>query len=252
LGKATPENTQITISGSALVYAAGGDNSAGLGGGDGYDDVSGARITIGTGADYPVVIARGGTSSDYGVWGPAPVYACGIGSGGTSVASRVEITINSGFVAAQSGGTGSAPAWAIGTTADDGGSFVTINGGSVYTGNVYPGFAANLVSPAPKNAGGALVYPLYAASGMAGSREVIIPGTGGVFTGKTIGKRAAALLTEHDPGHALFPDTLGAVFWVPEGSYTGIIVNAASPYYADVTAGSLVPPDSADAAWVYR
>jgi hypothetical protein len=228
----TPANTVIKISGSAKVYAQGGMDGAGIGGGDGNADrTSGAKITIGTGSDYPIVIAKGGATTNSSTVANAD-SACGIGAGGTSYASVVEIEINSGFVAAQSNrpngrGIGINPAAA--ST-----SYVRISGGSVYAENTLT--PANLVNPAPKNSSSMLVYPLYVAASHA-NKGVLISTT----TYKTISPEAAAMLAGTNPffGSApvgLFNTALSATFWLLPTSYSGITVGGASGYTATVSA----------------
>jgi hypothetical protein len=240
----------IDISGSAQIAATGGTDSAGIGGADGVDSVdgaftAGAKITIGTGSDYPVVIAKGGTTTNSS--GNAD-SACGIGTGGTSRASTVEIEINSGFVLAQSNrpngqGIGINPA------SDSGSSYVKISGGSVYATNTYTGSANNIVSPAPTN-GSVAVFPLYVSGALADSKTVSVPGSP-AYTAKTLGKSAARFLItgiftaapDQFPAAAvdaslltgLFPTAISATLWLPENSsYSGVTVDGAGNYHANV------------------
>jgi hypothetical protein len=228
-----PENTVITITDNAKVYAKGGLDSAGIGGSDG-----GAKITIGTGSDYPIVIAKGATATNS--TNSEADSACGIGAGGASTQSTIQIEIKSGFVAAQSNrpngqGIGINPNWDTDT------SYVKITGGSVYAINTVT--PANLVSPTPKNGSSTAVYPLYASGALA---PKTINVTSPAYSTKAISKGAAEMLIGSnvffgDVATDLFPTALSAVLWLPTGDYSGITTTPSSAdYYATVNA-ALVP-----------
>jgi hypothetical protein len=211
-------------------------------GGDGNTGyTSGAKITIGSGTEHPVVIAKGGTSTDSA--GTEADSACGIGSGGSSVASVIEIEIQSGFVAAQSNrpnGRGIG----INPVSNSGSSYVKISGGSVYAANTDTG--ANLINPATKADSATAVYPLYA-SNLAGNKTISVANP--AYSANTIGKSAARFLTtglwtpagtDQFPeaplsGTDIFPHTLSGTLWLPAGEYTGITANGEGSYHADVT-----------------
>jgi uncharacterized repeat protein (TIGR02543 family) len=216
----------ITISGGAKVYAEGG--GAGIGGGaiDDGESSSDANVTIGTGSDYPVVIAKG--------------KASGIGAG-SSLTSLVQIEIKSGFVVAEAS---LADGRGIGTNSFANTSYVKISGGSVYALNT--AYVSNRFNPAPTN-GATVVYPLYF-SGTLGNKAV-----GGLsgYPAASIGKDAARFLvtglwTASGPDQfptsevtgldGLFPTAISATLWLPEAAYTGITVDGAGNYSANVTA----------------
>jgi uncharacterized repeat protein (TIGR02543 family) len=206
----------VEITGNTRVYAKGGGLAAGIGGS--YAGTGSVNITIGTGTDYPVVIAYGG--------------ADGIGNGGSSSASSTVI-IKSGFVAARAGADS---AYDIG---NESGS-VTITGGSVYP---YYGKVA-----APTN-GGQAVYPLYVPVALMNSKTISVPA---FYATKTIGKSAARFLATGlwtPAGPSQFPATavtvsdltgllstsVSATLWLPANTYTGITVDSTGNYGGTVT-----------------
>jgi hypothetical protein len=235
-----PENTVITITGNAKVYAQGGTDGSGIGGSDGDSGcTSGAKITIGTGSDYPVVIAKGAATTDSA--NSEADSACGIGAGGTSLQSTVEIEIKSGFVVAQSNrpngrGIGINPASDPANT-----SYVKITGGSVYAINTVTD--TNLFSPAPKNGSSTAVFPLYAPGALA---LRTIKATNPAYSAKAISKGAAEMLNGSniffgDVATGFFPTTLSAVLWLPAASYTGITATQSSSSYHATVNAELVP-----------
>jgi hypothetical protein len=162
---------------------------------------------------------------------------------GEDVAFAGFIKIEGGFVFAQRGGTGAADI-GRGNIATGAGT-VTISGGSVYAVN-----AATV--PAPKNAAGTPVYPLYVPTTLGGNKTISVPSYSPVYTAITINTSAACFLTtgrwtEAGPGQ--FPDTavsgldgsflhiFSAALWLPVGVYNSITVTGdPDTYTADVTA----------------
>jgi hypothetical protein len=232
----------ITITGNAFVYARGGSspnggNGAGAGIGTGLSEIENTTGTLNLtikpeGIYTPTVIARGGNSN----------LAAGIGA---SAETRFNgfINIEGGFVVAYSSGTPAAQSIGYSNVATGNGT-VTISGGSVYATNV-------AINPAPKNASGTPVFPLYVPAAL-GNRKIISV-TSPANTVKTIGKVAARFLStgfwteagsDQFPTTAvdadLFPHALSATLWRPEGAYIGITDIGANYFHADVTA-ELVP-----------
>jgi uncharacterized repeat protein (TIGR02543 family) len=224
----TPENTVITITGNAKVYAQGGTDGAGIGGADGDSSRTvGAKITIGTGSDYPVVIAKSGATIQADGANTSAIGAGGIANPTLSV---VQIEIKSGFVVAKRMHSNVAGQDLGG--AYEAGSYVKITGGSVYAANA-------AISPAPTN-GTTAVFPLYVPSAHAG-KLISVPGSP-VYTGITISPDAEAMFSG---SHAFFGDMsslypladLSATFWLPEAAYTGITTSPSSgAYVADIQA----------------
>jgi hypothetical protein len=223
----------ITIGGNALVFATGGGNGAGIG-----SSGSVGIITISGG----IVIARtSGTAS----------RAAAIGAGGHATNSYAagKITISGGFVLAQSENPDApdigASAGYIGAWVDAGNS-VTISGGSLYA-------TSAKLFPAPRNAAGTTVYPLYAPAALS---QKTISVTNPAYTARTIGKTAARFLAtglftpsgaDQFPSTAvtdidgIFPAAISATLWLPAATYTGITNSPASGDYAAEVQASVVP-----------
>jgi hypothetical protein len=229
----TPENTIISITGSARVYALGNYGSAGIGGGAGLlaSNTAGAKITIGSGTDCPIVIAKSGDLSEITIGGPPSVklYPSAIGAGGARNANgrRTEIDIKSGFVVAKY----IYSTYELGQDIDGGtNGYVRISGGSVYT-------AHNSISPAPTNSGTTWVYPLYTSMTGFNNKTISIPSIG--YTAKALPSEAAVILSGGDTFFGndftgMFSTDISGMLWVPEGSYTGVTANGAGPYTATV------------------
>jgi uncharacterized repeat protein (TIGR02543 family) len=241
LSNSTPENTIITITGSAKVYAQGGKDSAGIGGGDGDSGyTTGAKITIGTGSDYPLVIAKSAASTESNGYNTSAIGAGGVASPAGSV---VQIEIKSGFVVAKRMHDNAAGQDIGGASGS--GSYVRITGGSVYAANA-------AISPAPQNASSQPVYPLYTPGTLGGYKTVSVTSPG--YTAITIGKSAARFLatglftpsgadqfpaTAVDVSTLLFPAAISATLWLPAANYAGITTSPASGTYGATVTASL-------------
>jgi hypothetical protein len=164
----------------------------------------------------PVVIAKGGTDS------------AGIGAG-ESMHFLGFIKILGGFVVAQ-GDAGSISDIGYGSNGQPNSTPVIISGGSVY--------AVNAALYYQQNDDGTAVYPLYVQASHAGK---VVNVAGADYA--TISADAAAMLAG---SHAFFGSApaglfpladLSATFWLPENSsYSGITVDSAGNYSANVTA----------------
>jgi hypothetical protein len=253
----TVANNFVTILGSAKVYAEGGydeardgawsdiggGGAAGIGTGDGCDEsddssaYAAIKITIGSGSDYPTVIARSAPRTGFN-----GIYASAIGISGGWYAqtdpSRIltQIEIKSGFVVAKRMHDHPEGVDIGGGTRNDasagGNSYVRISGGSVYAGN-------GLVSPAPTQSNGTTtVYPLYAPAVMGGlsSGWAITllgnkyPQVNADYNQQSLSRSQAAYLANGLSG--LFPAGISAVLWFPEGTYSEFkVVTYPAPAY---------------------
>ena len=205
------DGVQITILGNARVYGeAGTTDAAGIGGDDGDNyDPSGAKITIGDGTDNPLVIARGSSGTDN------TSMASGLGGGGSFVASKVYIDINSGTVIAQTNRPDGVDIGAQNPTAD---SYVKITGGTVYAVNT------KMSRPYPVGGDGtSLVYPLYAPAGTSG--PIRVPFASAVYEAPVFDSRITDFIALCGLDLAsVFPGLadIAASLWVPQGEYPGI------------------------------
>jgi uncharacterized repeat protein (TIGR02543 family) len=233
IGSAWSGNVTTAIGGNARVVATGGSDSAGIGGGG---SKPGGTISISGG----IVIARTSGASN---------RAAAIGAGGHAANSFAagKITISGGFVLARSAnpaapGIGASEgytgAW------DNNDNAVIITGGSVYAANA-------LVSPAPQNASGTAVFPLYVPASLGGGKTISVPQSP-VYTAKTIDKSAARFLNtglftasgaDQFPATAvtgldgIFPTAISATLWLPAAAYSGITTSPSSgAYVAEVQA----------------
>jgi uncharacterized repeat protein (TIGR02543 family) len=253
-----------TIGGNAQVVATGGggtNGGAGIGGGSGG---AGGTISIGGNAQ---VMATGGGTHGTGIGGgynnaggtitisggivfakttSTTAAAIGAGGHGTTSFPAGKITISGGFVVAQSSG------FAVGANKnnpgvwDDTTNAVIISGGSVHAVN--PTTPANLVKPAPQNASGQAVYPLYVPNTLMNSKLISVPS---FYATKTIGKSAARFLSTGlwtpsgtgqfpatavtEANRALIPTAVSATLWLPAAAYTGITADGTGAYTATVT-----------------
>ncbi|GMO39031.1 MAG: hypothetical protein Ta2F_15420 [Termitinemataceae bacterium] len=228
-------NAEIKIGGNAYVFAQGGSDAAGIGTGytSDYYTTRNLTLTIGNGSDNPVVAAIATSSLSISIC-PAIGYVGDAGS--LNEPNDINITINSGFVIAESvGSTQIIGSRAVGPNLN---LTTKITGGSVWVNNFNP----DCINPPARNAGGNPIYPLYLPSVYdgtdfwlgTGAKEVTVPLAN--YKAKTSDAKVKAFIDSlfggSIPAGAL---DIAAVLWVPPQLYTDNISVGGIAASADVT-----------------